>query len=170
MRHSWTPEQTVTSFCTVLYYYIVPPLQPSALVQFGGWCLGDAIFRGAPWLVQYFLVQLEGAPPDTGAAPPGFGGCTSFAPVLHPPALAVHPFCTPLAPSKVLDFGILPMYLSFQVHLWSSVLWMLEEYQYGEGSIMSYLEFVLRTCTFASIINLLFTSGDPRKLLWSYIC
>ena len=35
---------------------------------------------------------------------------------------------------------------------------MLEEYQYGEGSIMSYLEFVLRTCTFASIINLLFTS------------
>ena len=90
--------------------------------------MGDAIFRGAPWLVQYFLVQLEGAPPDTGAAPPGFGGCTSFAPVLHPPALAVHPFCTPLAPSKVLDFGILPMYLSFQVHLWSSVLWMLEEY------------------------------------------
>ena len=78
--------------------------------------------------MQYFLVQLEGAPPDTGAAPPGFGGCTSFAPVLHPPALAVHPFCTPLAPSKVLDFGILPMYLSFQVHLWSSVLWMLEEY------------------------------------------
>ena len=53
------------------------------------------------------------APPTTGAAPLGFGG----APLLHPPA-----------PSQVLDFGILPMYLSFQVHLWSSVLWMLEEY------------------------------------------
>ena len=51
--------------------------------------------------------------PTTGAAPLGFGG----APLLHPPA-----------PSQVLDFGILPMYLSFQVHLWSSVLWMLEEY------------------------------------------
>jgi len=34
----------------------------------------------------------------------------------------------------VLDFGILPMYLSFQVHLWSSVLWMLEEY-YLKGLI-----------------------------------
>ena len=45
------------------------------------------------------------APPTTGAAPLGFGG----APLLHPPA-----------PSQVLDFGILPMYLSFQVHLWSS--------------------------------------------------
>ena len=82
-------------------------------------------------------------------APPDFGGCTSFAPPLHPLctpfAPPLRPLCTPTtgaaplgfggapllhppAPSQVLDFGILPMYLSFQVHLWSSVLWMLEEY------------------------------------------
>ena len=77
-------------------------------------------------------------------APPDFGGCTSFAPPLHPLCTPFAPPTTgaaplgfggapllhPPAPSQVLDFGILPMYLSFQVHLWSSVLWMLEEY-YG---------------------------------------
>ena len=42
--------------------------------------MGDATFGGAPWLVQYFGVQLDGAPPDTGAAPPGFGGAPPLAP------------------------------------------------------------------------------------------
>ena len=41
----------------------------------------------------------------------------------------------------MLDFGILPMYLSFQVHLWSSVLWMLEEYGVGLWNITDVLEF-----------------------------
>ena len=107
----------------------------------GGCCLGDATFGGAPWLVKYLGVQLGGAPSDTGAAPPShpltLGGAPPFAPPLHPlqtgaapPGFGGAPPLHPPAPSKVLDFGILPMYLSFQVHLWSSVLWMLEEY-YG---------------------------------------
>ena len=105
----------------------------------GGCCLGDATFGGAPWLVKYLGVQLGGAPSDTGAAPPShpltLGGAPPFAPPLHPlqtgaapPGFGGAPPLHPPAPSKVLDFGILPMYLSFQVHLWSSVLWMLEEY------------------------------------------
>ena len=56
-----------------------------------------------------------------GAAPPSRGSSTPWQRVQHPLALI-------LAPSEVLDFAKLLMYLSSQVHLWSSVLWMLEEY------------------------------------------
>ena len=82
---------------------------------FGGAARGCTLWHGCctPFAPPDFGGCTPFAPLQTGAAPPGFGG----APPLHPPA-----------PSKVLDFGILPMYLSFQVHLWSSVLWMLEEY------------------------------------------
>merc|ERR1711974_278048 len=68
-------------------------------------------------------------------APPDFGGCTPFCTPFAPPTnrcctpgFGGAPPLHPPAPSKMLDFGILPMYLSFQVHLWSGVLWMLEEY------------------------------------------
>ena len=56
-----------------------------------------------------------------GAAPPSRGSSTPWQRVQHPLALI-------LAPSEVLDFAKLLMYLSSQVLLWSSLLWMLEEY------------------------------------------
>ena len=114
--------------------------------------------------MKYLGVQLGGAPSDTGAAPPShpltLGGAPPFAPPFAPP---LHPLQTgaappgfggapplhPPAPSKVLDFGILPMYLSFQVHLWSSVLWMLEEYYNDDVCAhSSKISFLLIKCMF----------------------
>ena len=53
MRHIWSPEQTFTSFCTVLYYFneaarlIVFILCPHCNLR--RWCsLGAAGFGGAP--------------------------------------------------------------------------------------------------------------------------
>ena len=42
---------------------------------------------------------------------------------------------------KVVGLWNIPMNLSFQVHLWSSVLWMLEEYGVGLWNITDVLEF-----------------------------
>ena len=64
-----------------------------------------------------------------GAAPPSRGSSTPWQRVQHPLALI-------LAPSEVLDFAKLLMYLSSQVHLWSSVLWMLEEYYMDEKDLV----------------------------------
>ena len=53
-------------------------------------------------------------------------GCIT--PPASPPLGGAAPLALTLAPSEVFDFAKLLMYLSSQVHLWSSVLWMLEEY------------------------------------------
>ena len=73
--------------------------------------------------------QREQHPLAEGAAPPGRGSSTPWQRVQHPLALI-------LAPSEVLDFAKLLMYLSSQVHLWSSVLWMLEEYYMDEKDLV----------------------------------
>ena len=103
--HTWICHGTVL--------YLSP--QPPVYFCWSSHHICSAAPPCSPWLWGVHLLCTPFAPPTTGAAPLGFGG----APLLHPPA-----------PSQVLDFGILPMYLSFQVHLWSSVLWMLEEYYY----------------------------------------
>ena len=101
----------IHGFVTETVLYLSP--QPPVYFCWSNHHICSAAPPCTPWLRGVHLLCTPFAPPTTGAAPLGFGG----APLLHPPA-----------PSQVLDFGILPMYLSFQVHLWSSVLWILEEY------------------------------------------